>query len=213
MHKLILLALVLLCCGCASRPPSVTQGGFEVPPTADKTSNATENIIAQRAEALAAKDKARASALEKELVDQNKAEINGELRWLITIGIMILAVGAGLAFYLGPKLGGGVAIVGGAMIAGSLFVTSIVPYLGWIALGGGVIAVVAVLWHMHTVFTALNHTVHDTEHLASDGAKKLVAKLEAAGPSYAMRLKAMLHSQPITPPAATPTAPIENTPV
>ncbi len=208
MYRIILLALVLLCGGCAARP-GPTVGGFQTPAATEQTSTATELLITQRAAALAAKDKARADALEKSLVDQNKAEINGELRWLITIGVLILAVGAGLAFYLGPKLGGGVAIVGGCMIAGALFVTSIIPYMGWIALGGGLIALTAAFWHFHTVFSAMSHSVNDTEHLASAGAKKVIAKVENLGPSYLTKIKAFIHKQSVAPVKASviPTSP------
>jgi hypothetical protein len=197
MYKLLFFVTVLLCAGCGSGrviPP----GAVAPPPAAAQTSGATEDLIAQKADATAQGDKVKAKALKAAIADQSNAETDGDLRRLIWLGVLVLAAGAGIAWYLGPKLGGGVAVVGASMIAGALFIQSIKPYIGWVTFGGCGIGAIAVAYHFRKYFSALSHSLHGTEHLASDGVKSLISKIRTSGPSYLTQFKSLMHHHSAT---------------
>lgn len=196
---LAFLALLLLT-DCGEVRP-VVPGPIAAPPSTGNVTNAASALIAGKANAEASGDKATVKALSKALDDEHKQEINGGMRWLITFGVMLLALGAGIAYELGPKLGGGVAIVGASLIGGAMFVTAIQPYIGWIVLGASGVGLVAAAYHFRKYASALGHIAHGTEHLAGPRVRALIGKIRARGPGVVTRIKALLHHAPMAPKA------------
>lgn len=199
MKTALLLLIALFFSGCGRDAQPSIAGPISVPTRAFATSGATEEAIANEANAAAKGDKAAVKAAKVEQKSQDRAELNGGLRWEVLAGVLLLAVGAGVAWYLGPKLGGGIAIVGAVVTFGAMTVRVIEPfmdYIVWSALAAGLI--VAGL-HFRKYISAALHLAHGTTHLASAGVKDLIGKMQARGPGILTRVKALLHHAPIAP--------------
>jgi hypothetical protein len=198
MKTAALVLIALFFCGCGERQaPPVVQGSIATPGANSNVTDAAQQLIAGQANAEAKGDHKTANAIKGALVQEDKQEIAGNDRWLITAGSLIIAIGLGIMWYLGPKLGGGVAIVGAGMVGCGLFVSAILPYREAIGLGGLGIAVTAALIHFRKYVSAVFHMAHGTEHLAGVGVKDLINKIKQRGPGVLTRLKAILHHAPI----------------
>ncbi len=195
MKTAALCLLALFFCGCAERPAPVVPGKIAAPDASGNVTAGSQALIAGQANAEVNGDHKAVVAIGKALVQEDRQEIAGSNRWLVFTGILVLAVGLGIMYYLGPKLGGGVAIVGAAMIGGALFVSAILPYVGWIVFGGSAIGLIAAAWHFRAYASAAAHMAHGTEAYASAHVKGLIGKIRARGPGIVTRLKAILHHQ------------------
>lgn len=148
---LALLACVVCGCSISRHKPSI--------PTATHTSAATETIIEKKAEANAAGDKSAAKALDKALKDQRDAETAGEMRWLQALGVLVCAAGLGLMAYGAAKIGLTILASGGGLVFIPMLVTSLIPYMPYIAIGSLLLMVGGLIWYLRKHIAALNHMV------------------------------------------------------
>lgn len=207
----MLLSGWLIGCASARLGPAVT-GPVAAPPASSGVSTSTESLIAGQANAEAKGDTATAKALGHALDQQDRQEIVGGTRCLIPLGILVAAIGAGIAWYAGKYLGTGVILIGCGMVGGALFVAAIKPYLGWVAVAGVSVGVLAAAWHFKAYISAALHLAHGTEHLASGRVQTLIGRMRARGPGVVTKISSLLHHHakaaipPLAPtkPPATP---------
>jgi hypothetical protein len=135
----------------------------ETPPAAG-ASRATEDLIAQKADAASKGESKTEKALKKAIDDQNQAEINTELRWLIAAGVLVCALGVGLLVYGAAKLGLSGLAMGATLIGVSLTTSSLLPYLPYFALAAVLAGIGALLWYLHKHRAAVTQLVECGEH-------------------------------------------------
>jgi hypothetical protein len=139
-----------------------------VVPPASGASGATEDLIAQKAAAASHDDPKTVKALSKALEDQNRAEINTELRWLIAAGVLVCALGVGLFIYGAAKLGLAGLGMGGTLIVVSLTTSSLLPYLPYLALTAVLAGVGSLLWYLAKHRAAVASLIEHSEHSIPD---------------------------------------------
>lgn len=188
---LSVIAAILIASGCgAARQP--VHGAFVDPPKAPETSAATEDLIAQKAAATAAQfnamhgaalaksmeerdearneaatQAARAKALDVALADQSKAEEAGSLNRLITAGVILGALAAGIWRTGGTWLAGILGTVGGALIVlayGTQVLNKHRDLVGWLVVFA---AIGGVLWHLFVHHAALKAKQAGQDHLTA----------------------------------------------
>lgn len=190
---IVFCALLIAGCGETRRPIA---GPLSTAPTTTTTSAATQSAIADDANAVATGNKAAANGAKEAIKQQDRAELHGGLRWEVLAGVLIMAMGAGVAWYLGPKLGGGIAVVGAVVTFGAMTVRVIEPYMDYIVWTAIAVGVIGAAIHFRKYISATFHMAHGTEHLASGGVKDLIGKIRSRGPGVITRLKAILHHAP-----------------
>jgi hypothetical protein len=67
-------------------------------------------------------------------------ETNTGLRWLLLVGVVLIALGVAVSIEFTKTIGGCVMLIGAALVGSSLLITAILPYMSYIcaALGVGV---------------------------------------------------------------------------
>lgn len=168
MRYFALIALLAVVTGC-DRPQPVARGPVEVPPAAPQTSAASEDLIGQKAAAVAKGDKPLAKALDKAEGDQQKAELVGSVRPLALLGILAMALAAFMAAEGASKVAMGIAASGLVMMFGPVVYGPIVAHSGAIA-WAFILAVVAVLcFHIKISGKKLKANAQALEHVVAGG--------------------------------------------
>jgi hypothetical protein len=189
MRALAILA-VLLAIGCAKMriDSAHIKGPIAPPPTGSHVSAGDAKAVADQSNARANGDKKAEAAARVEQDALNRAEIRGDMRLVISLGVLVLAIGAALLKYGATGLGSAIACGGGALIGGAMFVTAIVPHMVAIAYVAAASAGIVFLIRHRNLFHAARGAATNGEHKLGTGAKRILSRFRAELPAVSLKV-------------------------
>ena len=208
MRPLAILAClaVVACAHNRASAPRTIPGPISAPPAAHGgISTADAHAIANEANATAAGDRAAVKAARVEEDAVNRAETRANMRLATLAGLLVLAIGLGLAKYGAAGLGSAVAVVGGAIVAGAMTISALVPYEHVIAGTVAVIALGAGLWHLRNSFHGVRAVATNSEHKAGAAVRRVIARARRGMPAVVshfpttITFPANMPAQPVNP--------------